>query len=58
MERPAPILCLIRSFDAPTSGNGFWWEVFTINAETGQVTSINQIGSDPQPYSVSGDNCP
>lgn len=49
---------LIRSFDVPTSGDGVWWEVFTINAETGQVTSINQIGGDPQPYNVSGDSCP
>jgi hypothetical protein len=49
---------LISSFDVPTSGSGFWWEVFTINAETGQITTINQVGGDPEPYAVQGNICP
>lgn len=47
----------IASFDAPTSGDGFWWHVFDLNAETGQVTGVNQIGDDPEPYD-SGFTCP
>jgi hypothetical protein len=41
----------IANFDVPTEGNGPYWYVFTLDGNTGVVTSINQVqSSDPSPY--------
>jgi hypothetical protein len=37
----------IRSWTVPTTGSGLWWNVFSINGLTGNVTNINQISSAP-----------
>jgi len=35
----------IRSWSVPTTGDGRWWNVFSINGTTGNITNINQISS-------------
>ncbi len=37
----------IRSWNVPTSGYGRWWNVFSVNGATGEITNINQISSNP-----------
>jgi len=37
----------LRSWSVPSSGNGLWWNVFSIDGATGRVTNINQISSSP-----------
>jgi len=37
----------IRSWSVPTTGDGRWWNVFSINGTTGNITNINQISSSP-----------
>jgi len=37
----------IRSWTVPSSGDGRWWNVFSINGETGKITNINEISANP-----------
>ncbi len=36
-----------RSIMCPTVGKGEWWHVLELNAETGNIRLINQIGAEP-----------
>ena len=36
---------LIRSFNIPSEGEGRYWNVMSINGDTGEITSINEISS-------------
>lgn len=41
----------IRSWSVPTSGNDRWWNVFSIDGNTGQIENINEISySGPGEY--------
>jgi hypothetical protein len=48
---------LIASYSVPASGNGYWWHVFDMDGQTGQITPVNTIGGNPQPYTFT-DGCP
>jgi hypothetical protein len=37
----------IRSWTVPSSGDGRWWNVFSLNGETGKITNINEISANP-----------
>lgn len=41
-----------QSWDVPTTGSGRWWTVFRVDGDTGQVTTVNTIGSAANKSSV------
>lgn len=43
----------IRSWIVPTSGNGIWWNVFSIDGSTGNIENLNEI-SDSGPGEYKG----
>ncbi len=40
---------LVREF-VPPSNSGGWWRVFTLDGSTGNITSVNTLGSDSGPF--------
>ncbi len=34
---------LIRKYNIPVSGTGQWWNVFSYNGSTGEITTIDKI---------------
>lgn len=34
---------LAKSYVVPTSGEGLWWDVFSLDGETGEITTVNAL---------------
>jgi hypothetical protein len=48
---------LVATYTVPTEGTGSWWNVLSIDGETGGITEVNTIGDDPAPYEDSDLGC-
>ncbi len=44
----------IRSFSVPLSGEGYWWNLFSLDGTTGALTVINTIADNPPARAVAG----
>jgi hypothetical protein len=39
---------LLKTYNVPTTGSGYYWRVFNLNGGTGAITTINTISTTPQ----------
>ena len=39
---------LLKTYNVPTTGSGYYWRVFNLNGGTGAITTINTISTGPQ----------
>ena len=49
---------LIRTINVPAAGSGRFWKVLTIDAQTGRINVINELGDNPEPYPDTAAGCP